>query len=92
MHQVVDCAISIHTEAVRAAKALRRFRVNSGLEIYLTDFLNRTFAGEIAEKSRFLRRGEKKSGALYHAGINHGAGLRNDRDGATAHSVKTASH
>jgi hypothetical protein len=60
--------------------------VNSGLKIYLTDFLNRTFRGENAQKSRFLRRGEKKSGALYHAGINHGAGLRNDAGGATAHS------
>jgi hypothetical protein len=36
------------------------FMVSTRKNLYLTDFLNRTFRGENAQKSRFLRRGEIK--------------------------------
>jgi hypothetical protein len=38
--------------------------------------LKSTFGGENAQKSRFLRREEKKSAAVYHSNINHGAAPR----------------
>src|SRR5208282_2725252 len=47
------------------------------LKLYLTDFLNRSFAGENAVFHDF-RGGEILTpGAVYHAGINHRAALRN---------------
>jgi hypothetical protein len=42
----------------------------------LTDFLNRTFAGENAKCRDFCGGNKSERDPLYHAGINHGAVLR----------------
>src|SRR5208337_2402710 len=50
--------------------------VNSERQIYLTDFLNRTFAGENAKNRAFCGGEIFKSAPVYHSGINHTRTLR----------------
>jgi hypothetical protein len=59
-----------HAAPAQLANRTRPFMVNSGPEIYLTDFLNRTFAGKNAQKSRFLSRKTLKSIRIHHSNIN----------------------
>jgi hypothetical protein len=44
--------------------------------LHLTDFLNRTFAGENAQNRAFCGGEKLKAVRLYHAAINDGAALR----------------
>ncbi len=49
--------------------------VNPELEIYLTDFLNRTFADEIAKNRDFRGESKFQCAPVYHARINHPAAV-----------------
>ncbi|MGO8954818.1 MAG: hypothetical protein ACLQF2_16045 [Rhodomicrobium sp.] len=56
--------------------------VNFGMQIYLTDFLKRTFGGENAKNRDFCGEKNFKSGPVYHFRINYAAALRK-----SAHAV-----
>ncbi len=67
--------LKIRVPIAAARIAALGIRVNAELELYLTDFLNRTFAGEIA-KNRELCGGSKfQCAPVYHARIKHVAAV-----------------
>jgi hypothetical protein len=49
------------------------------LDLYLTDFLNRTFVGESTKNRASCCGKKRKSIAVYHARVNRDAALRTDR-------------
>jgi hypothetical protein len=49
--------------------------LNGGLLLYLTDFLNRTFAGENAKNLQFCGGKYSDASSVYHEAINHGAAV-----------------
>src|SRR5208337_134850 len=51
------------------------FTVNPRKNLYLTDFLNRTFAGENAKNRDSCDRNTINSPRIYYPGINHDAAL-----------------
>ncbi len=54
--------------------------VNSKLEIYLTDFVESTFAGEIAKNRDFCGGDQINRTRVYYSGINYTAAFRNLAD------------
>ncbi|MGO9719348.1 MAG: hypothetical protein ACLPOA_01840, partial [Methylocella sp.] len=67
---------NILPQAVRRARPQGRKMVNSDLQIYLTDFLNRTFVGKIAQNRSFHGGLKFKCARVYHFHINYNAMLR----------------
>ncbi len=55
---------------------MRPFMVNPGPEIYLTDFQESTFAGEIAKNRGLGAKMALNATRVYHAGVNYAAVLR----------------